>query len=132
MRDGCGTAMYIAPEIASGFKKHPHGFAVDWWACGCILFEMITGNAPFGDTDHMSKFEIFNNVTEKNPSIPLFVNANIRNLIKGLLDKNAPTRFAAKDIVSNGWMQGVVWNNVEQRMVKPPWIPTCSTVGSTE
>jgi serine/threonine protein kinase len=41
--DGCGTAMYVAPEIAEGFMKRPHGFPVDWWGLGCVLFEMITG-----------------------------------------------------------------------------------------
>lgn len=43
LRDGCGTAMYIAPEVASGFMKGVHGFPVDWWALGCVLMEMITG-----------------------------------------------------------------------------------------
>ena len=28
--DGCGTAMYVAPEIAGGFMKKQHGFPVDW------------------------------------------------------------------------------------------------------
>lgn len=44
LRDGCGTAMYIAPEIAGGFMKGTHGFPVDWWALGCVLYEMIAGN----------------------------------------------------------------------------------------
>ncbi len=33
LQDGCGTAMYVAPEIASGFMKQPHGFPVDWLVC---------------------------------------------------------------------------------------------------
>jgi serine/threonine protein kinase len=47
LRDGCGTAMYIAPEIASGFMKGSHSFPVDWWALGCVLMEMVTGNFHF-------------------------------------------------------------------------------------
>ena len=44
LKDGCGTAMYIAPEVASGFTKMSHGFPVDWWGLGCILYEMVAGN----------------------------------------------------------------------------------------
>src|SRR4029077_10364978 len=35
-----GTPQYMAPEQASG---HPAGPAVDIFAAGCILYEMLTG-----------------------------------------------------------------------------------------
>ena len=43
LKDGCGTIMYMAPEIASG--KTTHGFPVDWWSLGVVLMEMVTGEA---------------------------------------------------------------------------------------
>jgi serine/threonine protein kinase len=43
-----GTPQYMAPEQASG---HPAGPAVDIFASGCILYEMLTGKQPFaGDS----------------------------------------------------------------------------------
>ena len=45
LHDGCGTAMYVAPEIASGHMKKAHGLPVDWWGLGCILYEMLVGKA---------------------------------------------------------------------------------------
>lgn len=74
--DGCGTAMYISPEIATGKKSH--GFPVDWWSLGCILFEMLSGYAPFGDTEKMSKFEIFNNINRNNIQYPIFMPSNAK------------------------------------------------------
>jgi len=40
-----GTPPYIAPEVLrnKGMPTHqrkPYGMAVDWWALGCILFEL--------------------------------------------------------------------------------------------
>jgi serum/glucocorticoid-regulated kinase 2 len=40
----CGTPEYLAPEV---LLKLGHGKAVDWWTCGCIIFEMITGLPPY-------------------------------------------------------------------------------------
>ncbi len=108
LTDGCGTAMYIAPEIASGFTKFGHGFGVDWWALGCILHEMLTGEAPFGDSDHMTKFEIFNNINEKNPPFPLFMNQSIKSLIKGLLQKKADQRYSWSQVHGSPWLSEVL------------------------
>jgi protein kinase A len=108
LKDGCGTAMYIAPEIASGFRKYSHGFGVDWWAAGCLLFEMLTGEAPFGDSDHMSKYEIFNNINEKPVRCPLLMNRHCKALINGLLEKKADKRFSWKNVKENLWLTEVL------------------------
>ncbi|CAM9489710.1 unnamed protein product [Ectocarpus fasciculatus] len=45
----CGKPYYIAPEVlaSSSSKSKFDGFAVDVWACGILLFVMLTGVAPF-------------------------------------------------------------------------------------
>ena len=39
-----GTPEYMAPEI---YARTGHDFAVDWWAVGVLIFEMMFAVTPF-------------------------------------------------------------------------------------
>ena len=45
----CGTAEYLAPEI---LDMKGHGFQVDWWTLGILMYEMATGRPPFMNKSH--------------------------------------------------------------------------------
>jgi serine/threonine protein kinase len=45
----CGTAEYLAPEI---YDMKGHGFSVDWWTLGILMYEMATGRPPFMNKSH--------------------------------------------------------------------------------
>ena len=40
----CGTPEYLAPEMIT---NEGHGKAVDWWALGILIYEMLIGVTPF-------------------------------------------------------------------------------------
>ncbi|KAJ3498457.1 hypothetical protein NLJ89_g10216 [Agrocybe chaxingu] len=55
---GVGTHFYMAPECHEGMKKidaHPKDipYALDWWAAGCVLYELLTGEMAFCEAHEM-------------------------------------------------------------------------------
>jgi serine/threonine protein kinase len=151
LMDGCGTAMYVAPEIAEGFMKRAHGFPVDWWSLGCVLFEMLTGTAPFGDTEKMSKFEVFNNIAHRDVSCPLLWSKQLKDIVRGLLRKDPSTRFSWVNIELSEWLgmvntpwffclhrilfllfgMQIKWEKVQTKSLLPPWLPPIPSSPST-
>jgi serine/threonine protein kinase len=58
-QDTSGTPEYMGPEVMS---KHNHGYAVDYYALGIILYEMMLKRRPYtGKT----KKELRDNIFEK-------------------------------------------------------------------
>ena len=56
-----GTPEYLAPEIYSD-DKLGHDESCDWWSLGALMYEMLTGAAPFYNQDRALMFK---NRTEK-------------------------------------------------------------------
>jgi len=127
LQDGCGTVMYMAPELVGKSLKATHSFPVDWWALGCVLVELITGEAPFGNSENMSKFEIFNRISESPVRLPFLMSMSLKSLVKGLLEKNDSKRFCFDEVSQSSWLKGVNWEDVDMRRIRPPWVPTAET-----
>eukprot|EP00929_Paragymnodinium_shiwhaense_P013641 TRINITY_DN121491_c0_g1_i1.p1 TRINITY_DN121491_c0_g1~~TRINITY_DN121491_c0_g1_i1.p1 ORF type:complete len:591 (-),score=103.18 TRINITY_DN121491_c0_g1_i1:160-1830(-) len=42
-----GTAFYLPPESVAGTARAREAYALDLWALGCILYQMLVGSTPF-------------------------------------------------------------------------------------
>ncbi|GAA5188248.1 hypothetical protein GCM10023322_38520 [Rugosimonospora acidiphila] len=85
-----GTALYMAPEQASGRTVSP---ATDIYALGAVAFHCLAGNPPFvGET----ALEIaLKHVSDEPPSLPEEVPPAARALVTRALTKDPADRFAS-------------------------------------
>jgi Tol biopolymer transport system component len=85
-----GTPKYMSPEQARG---KPVDKRTDVWAFGCVLYEMLTGQAPFsGDTFA----DTISSIVERQPDwqkLPETTPAEIHRLLKRCLEKNPSRRL---------------------------------------
>lgn len=126
----CGTPDYFAPEIigSSGHTK-----AVDWWALGILIFEMMTGRAPFESTSPML---IYGKVMKGISRIPFPPNLQgpVGDLIKGLLIRDPCDRLPMRsggttNIKTSKWYTAFDWGAYENQSMEAPYKPRVKSVG---
>ncbi len=82
-----GTPLYMAPEQFEGDDPTP---AVDLYALGTILYELMTGNVPFPDGDTLSTITAIR--TKPHPKLPEDVPTLLRSVTDQLLAKDPAER----------------------------------------
>uniref|UniRef100_A0A126WWZ9 non-specific serine/threonine protein kinase n=1 Tax=Polystichum acrostichoides TaxID=28470 RepID=A0A126WWZ9_POLAC len=114
-----GTEEYIAPEVITGAG---HSSAVDWWAVGILLYEMIYGRTPFRGKNRQKTFA---NVLHKDLTFPSSIPASLaaRQLINGLLHRDPVNRLGsatgAHEIKQHAFFRGITWPLIRD-VVPPP------------
>ena len=91
-----GTAAYMAPEQAKG---RPVDRRADIWACGCVLYEMLTGRRAFKGEDST---ETIVAVVSKEPdwtALPRRTPPSIRRLLQRMLVKDPRQRIDSAAVV---------------------------------
>ncbi|XP_057449080.1 phototropin-1-like isoform X2 [Lotus japonicus] len=113
-----GTEEYIAPEIITGSG---HTSAVDWWALGILLYEMLYGYTPFRGKTRQRTFA---NILHKDLKFPKSKQVSLsgKQLMYRLLQRDPSSRLGSKEganeIKRHPFFRGINWALV--RCTKPP------------
>jgi len=105
-----GTAYYCSPEVV----KEKYDFESDEWACGVMMYILLSNVAPFpGDNEE----EIFDNILSKeiNVDIPELksISNNCKDLIKKLCDKNPKQRIKSEEALNHPFFKtGINFSNL--------------------
>ncbi|KAL3631692.1 Phototropin-2 [Castilleja foliolosa] len=113
-----GTEEYIAPEIITG---EGHSSAIDWWALGILLYEMLYGRTPFRGKNRQKTFA---NILHKDLTFPSSITVSLaaRQLIHALLNRDPGSRLGsnggANEIKQHPFFRGINWPLI--RCMSPP------------
>mmetsp|Transcript_5487 Transcript_5487/g.20548 ORF Transcript_5487/g.20548 Transcript_5487/m.20548 type:complete len:1380 (+) Transcript_5487:324-4463(+) len=98
-----GTPCYMSPELFQGAN---HSICSDFWALGCVLYQMATGAPPFVSENGLGhlmemiihdEYEPLENVTEE-----------FADLVNGLLRKDPAERYGWTELRNHSFFGGEV------------------------
>jgi serine/threonine protein kinase len=84
----CGTPEYLAPEMVT---QQGHDKAVDWWAIGVLMYEMLIGVTPFFNKNKnmlLTKIKNSKVIFPDRKKYKIDYSDDLMDLITKLLDKD--------------------------------------------
>jgi len=122
----CGTAEYLAPEM---IENKGHGMAIDFWALGIIVYEMIHGQPPFVAP---TPFEVYKQICHK-PKPKIVYNAKdfdkrVKSFLGKLLVADRLKRLGCgkggvSAVKKDAWFTGLDWDAVGKKQLEVPFLP---------
>uniref|UniRef100_A0A668AJE0 Protein kinase C n=1 Tax=Myripristis murdjan TaxID=586833 RepID=A0A668AJE0_9TELE len=124
----CGTPDYIAPEI---LQEMLYGSSVDWWALGVLLYEMLSGHAPF---EAENEDDLFESILNEEIVYASWLSTEAVNILKAFLTKNPARRLGCvaseggeSAVTSHAFFSGIDWDKLNRRELEPPFKPRIKT-----
>eukprot|EP01129_Flabellula_baltica_P009379 TRINITY_DN3821_c0_g1_i1.p1 TRINITY_DN3821_c0_g1~~TRINITY_DN3821_c0_g1_i1.p1 ORF type:complete len:336 (-),score=62.58 TRINITY_DN3821_c0_g1_i1:170-1177(-) len=88
----CGTPDYLAPEM---IYQQGHDKSLDIWCLGILLFEFLTGNAPFAEGEERKTYL---RIVKHDIRYPSSLSAEAVDLIELMLQENPGNRIPVHQI----------------------------------
>ncbi|KAK2737545.1 Serine/threonine kinase [Myotisia sp. PD_48] len=126
----CGTPEFMAPEILLDKK---YGRAVDWWAFGVLIYQMLLQQSPFRGED---EDEIYDAILADEPLYPIHMPRDSVSILQKLLTREPDLRLGsgptdAQEIMSHAFFRNINWDDVYHKRVTPPFFPTITNPTDT-
>lgn len=126
----CGTPEYVAPEV---ILNRGHDRAVDYWALGILVFELLTGAPPFSSSDPMKTYNI---ILKNLMEFPGHMSKTAVHLVRSLC-RDVPAerlgfqRGGVAEIKKHKWFQGFDWDGLTAQTMNSPIVSPVASVIDT-
>lgn len=118
-----GTPEYVAPEI---ILNKGHDRAVDYWALGVFIHELLVGKPPFRGKNHMKTYNAILrgiDIIELPSRIPKKAQVLIKRLCRQIpAERLGYGKNGIADIKNNAWFSGFEWQRLKERTLVAPLI----------
>ncbi|XP_044724032.1 kinase [Hirsutella rhossiliensis] len=126
----CGTPEFMAPEILLDKK---YGRAVDWWAFGVLIYQMLLQQSPFRGED---EDEIYDAILADEPLYPIHMPRDSVSILQKLLTREPDQRLGsgptdAQEVMSQPFFRNINWDDIYHKRVQPPFKPTIKNATDT-
>ncbi|KAK8240295.1 protein kinase C [Phyllosticta capitalensis] len=126
----CGTPEFMAPEILLDKK---YGRAVDWWAFGVLIYQMLLQQSPFRGED---EDEIYDAILADEPLYPIHMPRDSVSILQKLLTREPELRLGsgptdAQEIMSHAFFRNINWEDVYHKRIPAPFLPQISNPTDT-
>ena len=134
----CGTPEFMAPEVSrfpySSWNMltcgeilldKKYGRAVDWWAFGVLIYQMLLQQSPFRGED---EDEIYDAILADEPLYPIHMPRDSVSILQKLLMREPELRLGsgptdAQEIMSHAFFRNINWDDIRDKKVAPPFQP---------
>ena len=126
----CGTPEFMAPEILLDKK---YGRAVDWWAFGVLIYQMLLQQSPFRGED---EDEIYDAILADEVLYPVKMPRDSVSILQKLLTREPDLRLGsgptdAQEIMSQPFFRNINWDDIYHKRVEPPFLPSIKNATDT-
>ncbi|KAF2120919.1 kinase C-like protein [Lophiotrema nucula] len=126
----CGTPEFMAPEILLDKK---YGRAVDWWAFGVLIYQMLLQQSPFRGED---EDEIYDAILADEPLYPIHMPRDSVSVLQKLLTREPELRLGsgptdAQEIMSHAFFRNINWDDVYHKRIPAPFVPQITSATDT-
>jgi calcium-dependent protein kinase len=108
-----GTLTYLAPEVFTG----DYDEKVDIWACGIVLYVLITGHSPYNESDPKKIRKMIKNAElglEK-----LCLSKDLQDLLEKMLCPQPKLRISAAEALKHPWLSsGIKKKNIQTKIIE--------------
>lgn len=122
----CGTSYYMSPEL---LQENYTCCASDYWACGCVLYWLLTGRRPF---DAPTEYLLMTVILEEEPVYPDSMDPEGADLVKKLLIKSPDQRIGMEGVKRHPFFSSVDFNALHTVNMKELWMKETPWVDEME